>query len=132
MAVLVVGDGTAGFGDCSATMVLFPFDDTSQDEPLILFTEKVVRIRETPEGEERVEFDSAQIRDDDKITLRPNSDVDEGDLIELVNPVGKKRLLRVTKVIFNNSPRRGPGNNSTRSSSSPATVLTPSPNGCAL
>ncbi|WP_433274051.1 TIGR02391 family protein [Pseudonocardia xinjiangensis] len=76
---------------------------------MILFADKVARIRQTPDGEERNEFE-AHVISEEKITLRPNSDVDTDDLIEWVTPLGRKKLLRVTKVVFHNSPHRGIGN----------------------
>jgi uncharacterized protein (TIGR02391 family) len=85
-------------------------NNANQDRSVILFNDKVVLIRQTPDGEQRVEHD-AHVLSERRMTLRPNSDVDAGDLIEWVNPAGRKNVYRVAEVNFHNSPP-GMGNSS--------------------
>jgi len=66
--------------------------------------DKIIRIRRTPDGEERREF-KALVLAQDHMTLPKNSDVDEDDLVEWTNPAGHRKLLRVTNVNFLNAPR---------------------------
>ncbi|ALE74388.1 hypothetical protein AD006_25325 [Pseudonocardia sp. EC080610-09] len=74
---------------------------------MIPFNEKVKLIRN---GEPVGEFD-AHVLDGRQISLRPNQDVVDGDIVERTNPAGLLQRFRVVQVDFNNSPfREGLGN----------------------